>query len=88
MTKTGMFNTDLDSLFTTHTIDEIEKLSQGLKHDIDQKREELRTMVGESYRDLMDAADTIAQMKIRYESCFRCKIEALLIASRLIGRSQ
>ena len=66
MTKTGMlFNTDLESLFTTHTINEIENLSQGLKHDIDQKRDELRTMVGESYRDLMDAADTIAQMKIR-----------------------
>jgi hypothetical protein len=32
MTKTGMlFNTDLESLFASHTIDEIEKLSQGLK---------------------------------------------------------
>ena len=66
MTKTGMlFNTDLETLFTNHTIDEIEKLSQGLKHDIDQKREELRTMVGERYRDLMEAADTITQMKAR-----------------------
>jgi Vps51/Vps67 len=40
-------------------------LNAGLKHDIDQKREELRTMVGERYRDLMEAADTIAQMKVR-----------------------
>ena len=66
MDKPGkLFDTDLDVLFNNHTIDEIEKLSQGLKHDIDQKREELRTMVGERYRDLMEAADTITQMKSR-----------------------
>jgi hypothetical protein len=66
MIRNGLFlNTDLEALFANHTIDEIEKLSQGLKHDIDQKREELRTMVGERYRDLMEAADTITQMKTR-----------------------
>ena len=66
MTKSGiLLDMDLETLFTNNTIDEIEKLSQGLKHDIDQKREELRTMVGERYRDLMEAADTITQMKAR-----------------------
>ena len=66
MNRNGLFlNTDLEVLFANQTIDEIEKLSQGLKHDIDQKREELRTMVGERYRDLMEAADTITQMKSR-----------------------
>ena len=70
MTKTGMFNTDLETVFTSNSIEEIEKLSQGLKHDIDQKREELRTMVGERYRDLMEAADTISQMKSRLDQYF------------------
>ena len=70
MTKTGMFNTDLETVVTSNSIEEIEKLSQGLKHDIDQKREELRTMVGERYRDLMEAADTISQMKSRLDQYF------------------
>ena len=70
MTKAGMFNTDLEMVFTSNSIEEIEKLSQGLKHDIDQKREELRTMVGERYRDLMEAADTISQMKSRLDQYF------------------
>ncbi|XP_060590176.1 conserved oligomeric Golgi complex subunit 1-like [Ruditapes philippinarum] len=31
--------------------------------DIERKKEDLRTMVGERYRDLIEAADTIAEMK-------------------------
>lgn len=43
MTKSiNLLSMDLEVLFTQYSIDEIEKLSQGLKHDIDHKREELR----------------------------------------------
>ena len=34
----------------------------GLEREMDSKREELRTLVGERYRDLMEAANTIAQV--------------------------
>ena len=34
----------------------------GLEKEMDSKREELRTLVGERYRDLMEAANTIAQV--------------------------
>ena len=75
MTKTGMFNTDLETVFTSNSIEEIEKLSQGLKHDIDQKREELRTMVGEKYRDLMEAADTNLTDESQVRSIFYMTID-------------
>ena len=32
--------------------------------EVDKKREELRVMVGERYRDLIEAADTIQNMKL------------------------
>ena len=35
----------------------------GLQHESDRKREELRSLVGERYRDLMDAAETIICMR-------------------------
>ncbi len=54
---------DPDELFETKTVDEIAELSRSLARDVDRKREELRTMVGERYRDLMEAADTIARMR-------------------------
>jgi hypothetical protein len=40
-------------------------------------------MVGERYRDLMDAADTIAQMKARY-----CPSDIFCEAPRCIYRSE
>ncbi len=54
---------DPETLFETRTVEEIALLSRGISRDVDSKREELRTMVGERYRDLMEAADTIARMK-------------------------
>ena len=54
---------DPEMLFETRTIPDIAQFSRSLKQDIDRKREELRTMVGERYRDLMEAADTITNMK-------------------------
>ncbi|GFG34353.1 hypothetical protein Cfor_08794, partial [Coptotermes formosanus] len=52
-----------DKLFEDHTISEILETQKKLQAEIERKREELRTMVGERYRDLIEAADTIADMK-------------------------
>ena len=75
MTKAGMFNTDLEMVFTSNSIKEIEILSEGLKRDIGQKREELRTMVGEKYRDLMEAADTNLTDESQVRSIFYMTID-------------
>ncbi|XP_054270661.1 conserved oligomeric Golgi complex subunit 1 isoform X2 [Macrosteles quadrilineatus] len=52
-----------DNLFEKSSISEIEDVQKKLQSEIERKREELRTMVGERYRDLIEAADTISIMK-------------------------
>ena len=54
---------DVEALFQTRNISYIKKFNSDLERDIDKKREELRTTVGERYRDLMEAAETITHMK-------------------------
>ncbi|XP_066999265.2 conserved oligomeric Golgi complex subunit 1 isoform X2 [Anabrus simplex] len=56
-----------DKLFEEHTISEIQEINRKLQAEIERKREELRTMVGERYRDLIEAADTISDMKTTAE---------------------
>lgn len=52
-----------DTLFEEYTIKEIQEIQKKLKNEIEKKKEELRQMVGERYRDLMETADTITDMK-------------------------
>ncbi|CAF4414446.1 unnamed protein product, partial [Adineta steineri] len=54
---------DIDSIFVKYTINEIRDIEQEIKDDMDRKKEELRSMVGERYRDLIEAADAIFEMK-------------------------
>ncbi|PLW18839.1 hypothetical protein PCANC_06621 [Puccinia coronata f. sp. avenae] len=54
---------DPDDLFLNFTIREIRSIEQRARSDADQKREDLRQMVGERYRDLLSAADSIVRMK-------------------------
>ncbi|CAL1292405.1 unnamed protein product [Larinioides sclopetarius] len=61
-----------DILFENHTIKEIQEIEKKLRNDIERKKEELRQMVGERYRDLMEAADTITEMKEIAESVTCC----------------
>ncbi|XP_039287116.1 conserved oligomeric Golgi complex subunit 1 isoform X2 [Nilaparvata lugens] len=63
MITSNLFEIDPDKLFETSSIEEIQKVQISIQHEIERKREELRTMVGERYRDLIEAADTIAEMK-------------------------
>ncbi|KAG6897112.1 hypothetical protein C0992_003966 [Termitomyces sp. T32_za158] len=50
---------DPDELFTKHTISEVKATQQRLRADADAKQEELRLMVGERYRDLLQASTSI-----------------------------
>ncbi|EDV26813.1 uncharacterized protein TRIADDRAFT_54105 [Trichoplax adhaerens] len=55
---------DTDRLFRDNSIDQIRNREKSIRGDIERKKEELRQMVGERYRDLIDAADTIAAMQV------------------------
>ena len=54
---------EVDGLFRTKSIDEIKDAERNLRGEIEKKKEDLRVMVGERYRDLINAADIINQMK-------------------------
>jgi hypothetical protein len=51
-----------EKLFIEHEIPEIVKITKKTTTDVENKKEELRQMVGQQYRDLIDAADTIVTM--------------------------
>ncbi|XP_016341169.1 conserved oligomeric Golgi complex subunit 1-like [Sinocyclocheilus anshuiensis] len=55
-------------LFERYSTDEIRAVERKVRGEIEQKKEELRQMVGERYRDLIDAADTIGEMRQCSES--------------------
>ncbi|KAM4634721.1 conserved oligomeric Golgi complex subunit 1 isoform 2-T2 [Polymixia lowei] len=55
-------------LFERYNTDEIRQIERKVRGEIEQKKEELRQMVGERYRDLIDAADTIREMRQCSES--------------------
>uniref|UniRef100_U3FWX1 Conserved oligomeric Golgi complex subunit 1 n=3 Tax=Micrurus TaxID=8634 RepID=U3FWX1_MICFL len=57
----------VESLFEKHTTAELRGVERQLRAGIEGKREELRQMVGERYRDLIEAADTIAEMRVSAE---------------------
>lgn len=59
--------TEAAALFEAHTTAELREVERRLRAGIEQKREELRQMVGERYRDLIEAADTIAEMRLSAE---------------------
>ncbi|XP_076063902.1 conserved oligomeric Golgi complex subunit 1 isoform X2 [Oratosquilla oratoria] len=54
---------DVTLIFEQHPVAEVQKLLNKTRTDIERKKEELRIMVGERYRDLIEAADTITAMK-------------------------
>ncbi|CAG8438754.1 10636_t:CDS:10 [Acaulospora colombiana] len=52
-----------DELFVKHSIPELRAYEKKTRSDIERKKQELRLMVGERYRDLTDAADSIVNMR-------------------------
>lgn len=61
--SSALLDINVDQLFEQHTIVEIAQVHKQLQSDVEHKKEELRTMVGERYRDLLKAADTIGEMR-------------------------
>ncbi|XP_030374404.1 conserved oligomeric Golgi complex subunit 1 isoform X2 [Scaptodrosophila lebanonensis] len=61
--STNLLNLNVDVLFEQHSVPEIDVVHKKIQTVVENKREELRTMVGERYRDLLKAADTIAAMQ-------------------------
>uniref|UniRef100_A0AAY4CEE8 Conserved oligomeric Golgi complex subunit 1 n=1 Tax=Denticeps clupeoides TaxID=299321 RepID=A0AAY4CEE8_9TELE len=59
---------DTTALFERYGAEEIRTVERRVRGEIEQKKEELRQMVGERYRDLIDAADTIGEMRQCSES--------------------
>ncbi|KAH1038027.1 hypothetical protein J1N35_039770 [Gossypium stocksii] len=59
---------DAESLFRTKPISEIRNVESATNKQIQDKKEELRQLVGTRYRDLIDSADSILQMKSASES--------------------
>ena len=50
------------TLFQRYTVEEINEIESKIRNDIETKREDLRQMVGERYREIIMAADTIEEM--------------------------
>ncbi|KAG9144662.1 hypothetical protein Leryth_024123 [Lithospermum erythrorhizon] len=59
---------DTELLFRTKPISEIRNVEAQTRKQIEWKSEELRQLVGNRYRDLIDSADTILEMKKSCES--------------------
>lgn len=55
-------------LFERHNTEQIRQIERKVRGEIEQKKEELRQMVGGRYRHLIDAADTIGEMRQCSES--------------------
>lgn len=54
---------DISALFSKHSVEEVRQIEQKTRLDIERKKEDLRQMVGERYRDLIDAADSIMELR-------------------------
>ncbi|CAN4086838.1 unnamed protein product [Withania somnifera] len=65
---TGVRNQDAELLFRTKPISEIRNVEAATRKHIQDKSEELRQLVGNRYRDLIDSADSIVLMKSSCES--------------------
>ncbi|KAJ0963142.1 hypothetical protein J5N97_028264 [Dioscorea zingiberensis] len=59
---------DAEALFRSKPIAEIRSIEASTRLDIDAKSEELRQLVGRSYRDLIDSADSILLMRSSCDS--------------------
>eukprot|EP00271_Cylindrocystis_brebissonii_P017546 TRINITY_DN4607_c0_g1_i1.p1 TRINITY_DN4607_c0_g1~~TRINITY_DN4607_c0_g1_i1.p1 ORF type:complete len:1175 (+),score=261.37 TRINITY_DN4607_c0_g1_i1:609-4133(+) len=59
----GGASRNAEGLFETRTVVEIREVEARTRVDIEEKKEELRQLVGASYRDLIESADSILEMR-------------------------
>ncbi|KAM3965418.1 conserved oligomeric Golgi complex subunit 1 isoform 2-T2 [Aphomia sociella] len=64
MSQPNLLDIVPEELFQNYYISDIDQVQKKLQYEIERKREDLRAMVGERYRDLIHAADTIEEMKV------------------------
>ncbi|XP_026325897.1 conserved oligomeric Golgi complex subunit 1 isoform X2 [Hyposmocoma kahamanoa] len=81
MSQPNLLDIVPDQLFQNHSIADIDQVQKKLQYEIERKREDLRAMVGERYRDLIQAADTIEEMKITTGSTLN-HITDMMVACR------
>ncbi|XP_065076704.1 conserved oligomeric Golgi complex subunit 1 [Ochlerotatus camptorhynchus] len=84
---TNLLNINVDKLFEQQSIAEIDQVHKRLQAEVELKREELRTMVGERYRDLLKAADTIGDMRTTASSIIQ-NVENITSACRKLNDHQ
>ncbi|XP_043941074.1 conserved oligomeric Golgi complex subunit 1 isoform X2 [Protopterus annectens] len=79
---------DPGSLFERYSVEEIRGIERRVRAEIEQKKEELRQMVGERYRDLIEAADTIWEMRQSSEQVVQAMQEMYQYCSSLRTQSK
>ncbi|KAM6498542.1 Vps51/Vps67 domain containing protein [Amanita muscaria] len=75
-------NVDPDELFTKYTIPEIKAAQQKIRNDADEKKRELRLMVGERYRDILQASASIISIAESTKTVLRAIDESKAAISR------
>ncbi|XP_060531658.1 conserved oligomeric Golgi complex subunit 1-like [Cylas formicarius] len=63
MPRSTLIDLDVDKLFEEKSVDEIIEIEKLINGEIDKKRSELRSMVGDRYKDILAASDAIKSMK-------------------------
>ncbi|XP_066149869.1 conserved oligomeric Golgi complex subunit 1 [Euwallacea fornicatus] len=63
MNRSDLINLDVNKLFEEHSVDEIVEIEKLLDGEIERKRNDLRSMVGDRYKDILAASDAIKSMK-------------------------
>ncbi|CAG9862952.1 unnamed protein product [Phyllotreta striolata] len=61
--QNNLLDLDVEKLFEEHNVDEIIEIEKLLDTEIERKRKELRSMVGDRYKDVLAASDSIKSMK-------------------------
>eukprot|EP00736_Rhodelphis_marinus_P008670 Rmarinus@m.29761 len=63
MTTTRIGGGNIESLFEKHSLETIRDIETQIEEQVSQKKIELRQLVGTFYRDLIESADSIAEME-------------------------
>nr|VZH95267.1 unnamed protein product [Spirometra erinaceieuropaei] len=53
----------VDEIFRQNTVDDIRRICAGIRNEVENKKVELRFLVGERHRDIIEASDSILFMK-------------------------
>ncbi|CAG9837073.1 unnamed protein product [Diabrotica balteata] len=61
--KSDILDVDTETLFKEHNIDKIIEIKNTLDAEIERKRKDLRSMIGDRYKDILVASDAITCMK-------------------------